>query len=569
MIPATFRVFGIVLSLLGVTAATLLAADHLRELQTAAIRDGQSPVAHWGVDPKNYKEWGTHSNRLIPVYTFGTKGAGAGIDLGSYTGKNSAYRSEAALKRIYGRVPSNTLNPHSEYLDQTDLAALQRAAFAAGKKHVILMIFDGMDWHTTRAAAIYNEKRVSYSSGRGTGTHFQSETAGGTTQFGWMCVAPHNNGTDNNVDTQTVLNPGGKQLGGYNVAKGGPTPWAAPSDDIYYLTGRAPDGKGKGEHPYPDSANTAEAMTTGVKSYNNAINVDYAGTPVTPIAHEVQAAGFAVGTVTSVPISHATPACSYAHNVDRDDYQDLTRDLLGLPSISHPQPLPGLDVLIGGGFGDTATKTGQALADALNALLGNTKSRGQGANFVPGNQWLTNSDRKTIDVTNGGRYVVAERTSGVNGREGLTAAAKNAATSGKRLFGFYGVASANGHLPFATADGDFQPAPGRTGKAESYSAADLSENPSLADMTAAALTVLSQNRKGFWLMVEAGDVDWANHDNNLDNSIGAINSGDKAFQIITDWVEHYSNWQETVLIVTADHGHYLWLDKPEGLIPPR
>ena len=144
-----FRSWGIALALLGLTASTPLAGDHLRDLQTAAINDGQSPVAHWGVDPKNYKEWGTHSNRLIPVYTFGTKGAGAGIDLGSYTGKNCAYRSEAALKRIYGRVPTNTLNPNAEYLDQTDLALLQRAAFAAGKKHVILMVFDGMDWQTT------------------------------------------------------------------------------------------------------------------------------------------------------------------------------------------------------------------------------------------------------------------------------------------------------------------------------------------------------------------------------------------------------------------------------------
>ena len=63
------------------TAAT--AADHLRDLQTAAIKNGQSPVAHWGADPKNYKEWGTHSNRLIPVYTFGTLNAGKGVDLNS------------------------------------------------------------------------------------------------------------------------------------------------------------------------------------------------------------------------------------------------------------------------------------------------------------------------------------------------------------------------------------------------------------------------------------------------------------------------------------------------------
>lgn len=548
----------LILCLCLLTVAPSVAADHLRDLQTAAIKNGQSPVAHWGVDPKNYKEWGTHSNRLIPIYTFGTLGAGEGVDLNSYLGKNSAYRSAAKLKAIYGRVPTNTLNPTAEYCDQTDLAALQRAAFKAGKKHVILMVFDGMDWQTTRNAAIYNERRVSYSEGRGTGTHFQNYAADGTTQFGFMCVAPLNDGTDTDVDAQTVANPGGKYPGGYNVAKGGPFPWSPKNDDIYYLTGRGPGGKGKAEHPYPDSANTAQAMTSGVKSYNNSINVDFAGQQVPTVAHEAQAAGYSVGTVTSVPIGHATPACSYAHNVDRDDYQDLVRDLVGLPSIAHPtKPLRGLDVLIGGGFGDAATKTGDP----------EKKIQGQGKNFVVGNLWLTAADRRTIDVANGGQYLVAERTAGANGRELLAATADRAAMSGQRLLGFFGVGTAKGHLPFATADGDFQPTVGRSNKAESYSKADLTENPTLADMTSAALTVLSKNKMGFWLMVEAGDVDWANHDNNLDNSVGAVNSGDRAFRVITNWVEKHSNWRETVVILTADHGHYLWLERPEGLIP--
>lgn len=96
----------------------------------------------------------------------------------------------------------------------------------------------------------------------------------------------------------------------------------------------------------------------------------------------------------SVPISHATPAASYAHNVSRDDYQDLTRDMLGLPSIAHPQtPLPGLDVVIGGGYGNTG-----------DAKRGNAS---QGDNFVEGNIYLTDSDLQSISVEHGGRYVTA------------------------------------------------------------------------------------------------------------------------------------------------------------------
>ena len=85
-------------------------------------------------------------------------------------------------------------------------------------------------------------------------------------------------------------------------------------------------------------------------------------------------------------------------------------------------------------------------------------------------------------------------------------------------------------------------------------------------MTSAAIAVLARDNKPFWVMIESGDVDWANHDDNIDNSIGAVNSGDDAIKVITQWVEAKSNWNESLLIVTADHGHMLNLVKPELLI---
>jgi alkaline phosphatase len=68
-------------------------------------------------------------------------------------------------------------------------------------------------------------------------------------------------------------------------------------------------------------------------------------------------------------------------------------------------------------------------------------------------------------------------------------------------------------------------------------------------------------------MVESGDVDWANHSNNIDNSIGAVHSGDDAIRTIAHWVETNGGWDDTALIVTADHGHYLTLTRPEQLVP--
>ena len=570
-------------------AVTTLQADHIRDLQTAAIEANKAEFGHWGHDQANYKQWGTHTNRLIPVYTFGTlspsgsaksgdsSGKHGPVDLRNFNGANSAYRDEAKLKRLYGRVPAHTLNKAAEYLDQTNVYDLQKAAFDSGRKYVFLVIFDGMDWDTTRAAAIHKTASIGYTSGRGTGLHFQDYTAGGTTQFGFMCTSPHNAGTKTDPSLQTVLNPGGTMFGGYNVEHGGPNPWT-PGNDGPYLISKSEQKPFL--HAYTDSSSSATSMTAGLKTYNDGVNMDYAGQPVRTIAHWAQEQGFSVGAVTSVPISHATPACAYAHNVERDDYQDLTRDMLGLKSIVHPQePLPGLDVVIGAGYGDVRNKDGKDATDAAPAAKAAAEAKTStteptknpaGSNFVPGNAYLTDADLKAVDVRNGGKYVTAIRTKGVNGQQRLQAAASEAAASQKRLLGFYGVGKTK-HLPFATADAKYDPTIGRAGKdkIEKYTAEDLVENPKLTDMTSAAIEVLSQNKHGFWLMVESGDVDWANHDNNLDSSIGAVHSGDAAVKTITDWVEQHSNWNESLLIVTADHGHYLVLEKPELLIVPK
>lgn len=530
--------------------------DPIAELQAAAATQNSSEMGHWGHDPKNYKQWGSHSNRLIPIYTFGTKGSGSGVDLDSYTGGNSLYRKAERIQELYGYDAPETVNPAAEYCDQTDIYRIQRAAIDAGKKHVFLIVFDGMDWETTRAAAIYKSGKVGYDSGRGQGLHMQDYSASGTTQFGYMVTSPHNEGTDVDANLQIVKNPNGTIRGGYSAERGGPNPWTPGSDKEYPIS-QPKDAPMR--HAYTDSSSSATSMTTGIKTFNNCVNVDYAGAPVATIAHEAQRAGYSVGAVTSVPISHATPAAAYAHNVHRDDYQDLTRDLLGLKSISHPEsPLPGLDVLIGGGYGHVVKGKPAAKLKAADV---------QGDNFVPGNLYLTDADRAAVDVANSGKYVVATRVPGRKGGADLREAAARAATEKHPLLGFYGLGSAKGHLPFQTADGRYDPVQGRAKEVESYTPEEISENPTLVDMTESAITVLSKNPKGFWLMIEAGDVDWANHNNNIDDSIGATLSGDAAVKAVTDWVETSSNWQDSLVIVTADHGHYLVIEKPELLIP--
>lgn len=511
------------------------AEDLVKDLQARAITDGAAPWAYWGPDPAKYTGWTNHSNRLIPAYTFG-------IDLNSVNGDNSVYRDAEKLKQLYGRLPDETVNPQAEYFDQTDIARLQRAALAAGKKYVVLIVFDGMDWQTTRAAAIYSAGKVGYTSGRGTGLHFQ-DYRGVATDFGFFVTSPASDASAIDVDAQVVLDKGSRIYGGYNPVHGGPAPWT-PGDDPSYLIGKSRECP----HAVTDSAASATSLCAGIKTYNVSINIDSQGRQVAPVSHEFQAKGYSIGVVTSVPISHATPACAYAHNVSRDDFQDLTRDLLGLPSIAHrAQALPGVDVLLGAGWGEVVEE-----------------DRKQGNNFVPGNKYIAATDLAKIDAQQGGKYLIAQRETGKDGKESLATAASSAATQGKRLFGFYGAKT--GHLPFATADGHYDPVIGVRRLAEVYSPQDLSENPTLADMARAALTVLSTNKNGFWLMIEAGEVDWANHDDNLDNSIGAVVHGDRAFRAVAEWAEEHQCWDETAVILTADHGHYLHLIDPQVIL---
>jgi alkaline phosphatase len=496
----------------------------------------------------------SHTNRLIPVYVFGKK-----ADLGAVTGRNSRYRHAEKVRELYGFLPENTVNPEAEYADQADLYRVQNEAVERGAKYVFTVWFDGLDWETTQAAAIYKTGKV-YKEGKGSGLNFLDETADGSAQYGYVVTAPTKDKNSPDVDAQTVTIPPDAMGGGYDPVLAGPNPWT-PGKVPGYLKGQNADAKdrqavevtGRIMHAYTDSAPSAAEYASGVKSYNNSINVADDGRVVETIFHQLQRQGWRVGTVATVPFSHASPAAMYARNVSRNDFQDLSRDMLGLRSIvvetGKAPRLPGLDVVIGTG---------------LNRPMQHRDSQAQGRNAAFGTMYLADEDFQAIRVQNGGKYVVAQQTSGVNGVEVLERAAETAAREGHRLFGLFGPKS--DHLPYRTADGRYDPSKGINGVAEVYSQSDLDENPSLADMTRAALTVLSA-REGqpFALFVEAGDVDWALHDNNLDNAIGAVFSGEEAIQVILDWVRRNSNWDESVLIVTADHGHYLVIDDPEAI----
>jgi len=68
------------------------ATDHVRQMQIDAEATGHASWGHWGDQPQRYAAWSNHSNRLIPVYTFGMR-------LDAVSGGNSLYRDRSRQGR--------------------------------------------------------------------------------------------------------------------------------------------------------------------------------------------------------------------------------------------------------------------------------------------------------------------------------------------------------------------------------------------------------------------------------------------------------------------------------------
>ena len=367
--PGTLAVSALTLAIALVFSARLAAkdpeSDRLRDLQSAYVTNASQKTTrayHFGSQGPGdvFSNHTSHTNRLVPVYVFGKK-----ADLSAIMGMNSRYRDPEKIKATYGFLPQNTVNPRAVYGDQSDLYWVQKQAVARGAKHLFIVWFDGLDWPTTQAAAIVKTGKV-YEEGKGSGLVFQDYDAGGSAQYGFVVTSPTHDQSRPDVNTQTITIPSTSLTGGYDVRIAGPNPWTlgplgpkAPG----YLKGQSANEADRAGvravggvlHAYTDSSQSAAEMISGIKSYNNGVNITDDGRIVTTLFHELQDQGWKVGTVTSVPFDHVSPAAMYAQDVYRDDYQDLAREMLGLPGIlqqARQAPLrPGLDVVMGTGFG--------------------------------------------------------------------------------------------------------------------------------------------------------------------------------------------------------------------------
>ncbi len=272
----------------------------------------------------------------------------------------------------------------------------------------------------------------------------------------------------------------------------------------------------------PDSAGTMTALVTGSKTRAGVLSVDetvsrgdaagVAGHRLLTLLEEAEQRGLSTGVVTTTTVTHATPAACYAHSPERRwesdallskkarqlGFPDIARQLLEFPHGD------GLEVVLGGGRKHFLPR---GSADPEFPLLSGLRLDGRDLTA----EWSARSPRARY-VWNRAQFeaVPTDETD--------------------HLLGLFEPE----HMKFEVDRGQ-----------------DPAGEPSLSEMTGKALEILSRNPRGFILMVEGGRIDHGHHRSNayraLDETIEFSNAVRTALEA--------TNSQETLVVVTADHGH--------------
>ncbi len=218
-----------------------------------------------------------------------------------------------------------------------------------------------------------------------------------------------------------------------------------------------------------DSGAGATALAAGKKTYDHAIAVGPDSLPVKTILEYAEEHGLSTGLIATSAITHATPACFIAHEVNREMYEEIASDFLKTD----------IDVFIGGGRDNFNHRK-----DSLN-LIDSLVSKG----------YRIANDTNELKACGDGKIA------------GLLA---------------------DFHLPYMSEGrGNMLP---------------LS--------TEIALKNLSKNPKGFFIMIEGSQIDWACHDTSANDLVLEMLDFNNA---IGKALEFALKDKNTLVIVIADH----------------
>ncbi|MFT3896675.1 MAG: alkaline phosphatase [Thermomonas sp.] len=271
----------------------------------------------------------------------------------------------------------------------------------------------------------------------------------------------------------------------------------------------------------PDSAGTMSAMATGAKTRLGVLSIGQQAarkdckaalaSPLLTLWELAASSGMATGVVTTARVIHATPGATFAHSADRaweNDTQlpaeareagctDIARQMVESRFGTGP------DVLMGGGRREFLPKTTRD-----PEYPEQTGSRGDGRDLV--SEWQVRHP--------GGSYA-------------WNTAQLQSASDGPLLALFE-----PDHMHF-----------------EHERAQDGAGEPSLADMTKAAISRLSKNPNGYVLLVEGARIDMASHAGNAYRALTETIALSDAVRAATE----ATSADDTLILVTADHSHTL------------
>ncbi|WP_218312901.1 alkaline phosphatase [Alteromonas antoniana] len=263
-------------------------------------------------------------------------------------------------------------------------------------------------------------------------------------------------------------------------------------DDI--LVGNASTYPAQESGYVTDSAASATALASGVKSYNGAIGVDSNRQPVKSVLHLAKERGMRTGLAVTSQIVHATPASYVAHNESRKNYDALAESFF--------------DDRINNGF-------------VVDVMLGG------------GTKYFEREDRDIVAEFIDAGFQYADSYNSLA-----------AVPRGEQVLGLFAPVG----LPPALDD---------------------KRKNRLAYLTEHAIKHL-ENDNGFFLLVEASQVDWAGHSNDIASAMAEMHD----LALTMDYLKSYVKANpDTLVVLTADHstggltigakGDYRW--SPEFL----
>ncbi|MCA9258276.1 MAG: alkaline phosphatase [Planctomycetales bacterium] len=253
-----------------------------------------------------------------------------------------------------------------------------------------------------------------------------------------------------------------------------------------------------------DSAASATQLATGKAAGSEMIGATASGDRAPTIVEAAHAAGKSTGVISDTRATHATPGAFYAHQPHRQLENEIAADFLQ----------SGLDVLLSGGLRHWVP---EAVNDRTSVAYEATRQMvGDAYEFTSRRR-----DNRNLLLEARGEYQLAFD------RHAL------ASIESGRVLGLF----ADSEMHDALAE-----------RAELLD--EQRTEPTLVEMSLKAIEILDQNPKGFFLMIEGGQIDWAGHNNDAGTMLHELLQLDDCVRAVYEWAK---DRDDTLIVVTADH----------------